>query len=74
MIAVARSAHNLADGTCEEKGIFTIDRQSFDELSSSLDALDELPDIKLGTFGTGPAKAEYILSTTSEDRNDIFYK
>lgn len=64
LIAVARAAHALADGTCEddELGAMTIDPGDFAELSKALDALDTLPEPGQNLWGTGPAKAEAFLS------------
>jgi hypothetical protein len=63
LIAVARAAHNLADGTCEEGGIYTIDEDDFNKLSATLDELSELPEPGLNLYGTGPAKAEAVLAS-----------
>ena len=34
---IARKAHNLADSTCEENGIYTVTKDEFDELCEALD-------------------------------------
>lgn len=64
LIAVARSAHNLCDNTCDsgEKDEMTVERSDFEELSKALDVLDELPE-RPGYVSTGPAKAAWLLGT-----------
>lgn len=61
LISVARAAHNLADGVCEDRGMLSIDPGDFIKLSNALDALDELPEPEQNIYGTGPAKAESLL-------------
>lgn len=63
LIRVARAAHALADGTCDDRELqaMTIEPSDFDELSKALDALEELPERGPNIFGTGPAKAEAFL-------------
>jgi len=60
LIAIARAAHSLADDTCDEDDILTVDRADFNALSFSLDVLDSLADPP-GEVSTGPRKAEYYL-------------
>jgi hypothetical protein len=64
LIAVARAAHALADGTCDDSvlGAMTVDPGDFDDLSKALDALETLPEPGPNIYGTGPAKAEAFLS------------
>jgi hypothetical protein len=62
LLDVARAAWFLADNTCEEDGVLTIDGESFDRLSESLDKLDTLPEPGPNVVGTGPAKAAAILA------------
>ena len=42
LIQVAKSAHNLADDTCEESGVYTIPKDSFEEIGKALDGLEAL--------------------------------
>jgi hypothetical protein len=64
LVAVARSAHSLADNVAQDAatGDMTIGFKSdFEELSKALDKLDELPDPPMEA-ATGPRKAEYWLA------------
>lgn len=77
LIAVARAAHDLAEGCCgdhtfcpkccaehdlEPNGeIITVDGNALQKLEATLEALDELPELGELVFGTGPAKAEAFM-------------
>lgn len=59
LLAVARAAHELADGT--EEGDLIPFKRDYLKLCRALDALDKLPEMPSPYVGTGPAKAEYLL-------------
>lgn len=68
LVAVARAAWALADGTegtpeKDETGELYLHgpEDLHKALSDALDVLDELPEMPPPFIGTGPAKAEYIL-------------
>lgn len=66
LVTVARAAHALADNTCEQEvdgeNMLTLEPCDFDDLAAALDALDTLPEIAPNIYGTGPAKAEALLT------------
>ena len=64
LVDVARKAYFLAEDTCDEGGIKTVPNSCFEDLSISLDALDDLPEPGPNLVGTGPAKAEAFLKNT----------
>ena len=61
LVAVARSAWNVADNTMEFNGEYSVMESCVNELSDALDALDELPDDQPGYVMNGPARAEWAL-------------
>lgn len=62
LIAVARAANALCDGTSEDSaGVLTCSPEDFRALDAALSVLDDWPDPP-GESATGPRKAEYWLS------------
>lgn len=65
LVAVARTAYALCDGTEDNGQTLTVDKRDFEELSQALDQLDSLPEPP-GCAATGPAKAEWLLGANDK--------
>ena len=61
LIALAEVAWRLADDTEDNGRMLIIDRTNFEELSTALDKLEELPDDQPGVTMGAAAKAEWAL-------------